>query len=77
MNAERLGHQKVPNRRPDLRYGASQPKINGIEAARRIRKVAPESKILFLSQEIDVDVADLALTYGFAAIEVVTQGESS
>jgi CheY-like chemotaxis protein len=29
------------------------PKINGIEAARRIRKVAPKSKILFLSQEID------------------------
>ncbi len=64
------------------------PKINGIEAAQRIRKVAPKSKILFLSQEIDVDVAHVALTYGhgyvvksdvnnelFAAIEVVMQGE--
>jgi len=52
------------------------------------RKVAPKSKILFLSQEIDVDVAHVALTYGhgyvvksdvnnelFAAIEVVMQGE--
>ncbi len=64
------------------------PKINGIEAARRIRKVAPKSKILFLSQEIDVDVAHAALIYGhgyvlksdannelFAAIEVVMHGE--
>jgi DNA-binding NarL/FixJ family response regulator len=64
------------------------PKINGIEAARRIRKVAPKSKILFLSQEIDVDVAHVALIYGhgyvlksdannelFAAIEVVMHGE--
>jgi DNA-binding NarL/FixJ family response regulator len=64
------------------------PKTNGIEAARRIRKVAPKSKVLFLSQEIDVDVAHLALTYGhgyvlksdankelFAAIGVVMQGE--
>jgi DNA-binding NarL/FixJ family response regulator len=62
--------------------------MNGIEAARRIRDVAPKSKILFLTQEIDVDVARAALTEGhgyvvksdadnelFAAIEVVMQGE--
>ena len=64
------------------------PKINGIEAARRIRKVAPKSKIIFLSQEIDVDVARAALTEGhgyvvksdadnelLAAVEVVMQGK--
>ena len=64
------------------------PKLNGIEAAQRICKVAPKSKILFLTQETDVDVAHVALTYGhgyvlksdagnklFAAIEVVMQGE--
>jgi DNA-binding NarL/FixJ family response regulator len=64
------------------------PRTNSIEAARRIREVANKSKILFLGQEIDVDVAHVALTYGhgyvvtsdadnelFAAIEVVMQGE--
>jgi DNA-binding NarL/FixJ family response regulator len=62
--------------------------ILSIEAARRIREVANKSRILFLGQEIDVDVAHVALTYGhgyvvtsdadnelFAAIEVVMQGE--
>ncbi len=32
------------------------PKLNGIEAARRIRELAPQSKILFVSQESSVDV---------------------
>jgi DNA-binding NarL/FixJ family response regulator len=40
------------------------PKLDGIAAARRIRKVAPESKILFLSQELDPDVARAALSAG-------------
>jgi DNA-binding NarL/FixJ family response regulator len=64
------------------------PKLNGIEAARRIRRVAPKSKILFLSQEVDVEVARIALSDGhgyviksdadnelFAAIEAVVQGK--
>ena len=40
------------------------PKLNGIEAARRIRNTAPESKILFLSQESDLAVARAALSAG-------------
>jgi DNA-binding NarL/FixJ family response regulator len=40
------------------------PKLDGIEAARRIRMVSPESKILFLSQERDLDVARAALSAG-------------
>jgi DNA-binding NarL/FixJ family response regulator len=40
------------------------PKISGIEAARRIRRVAPKSKILFLSQELDLQVVRAALTEG-------------
>ena len=64
------------------------PKTNGIEAARRIRSVAPKSKILFLSQEIDVEVARVALSAAhgyvvksdadnelFSAIEAVMQGK--
>ena len=40
------------------------PKLNGIEAARQIRKVAPESRILFLCQVLDVEVAQAALDAG-------------
>ena len=32
------------------------PELNGIEAARRIRKVSPESKILFVTQESSPEV---------------------
>jgi DNA-binding NarL/FixJ family response regulator len=32
------------------------PSMNGIEAARRIRKLSPKSKILFVSQESSADL---------------------
>ena len=38
------------------------PKLNGIEAARRIRELAPQSKILFVSQESSVDVVQTAFS---------------
>jgi DNA-binding NarL/FixJ family response regulator len=40
------------------------PHLNGIEAARRIRKLSPESKILFVSQESSADVVQGALSTG-------------
>lgn len=40
------------------------PTLNGIEAARRIRKLSPESRILFLSQESSADVVQEALNLG-------------
>ena len=40
------------------------PSLNGIEAARRIRKLSPESKILFASQECSADVVREALATG-------------
>ncbi len=40
------------------------PSLNGIEAARRIGKVSPISKILFLSQETSLDVVQAALSTG-------------
>ena len=40
------------------------PKLNGIEAARRIRELAPQSKILFVSQESSVDVVQTAFSLG-------------
>lgn len=40
------------------------PKLNGIEAARRIRNAAPMSKILFLSENNAPDIAEEALRAG-------------
>jgi DcmR-like sensory protein/response regulator receiver domain-containing protein len=40
------------------------PKLNGIEAARRISKVSPGSKILFVSQESSPDVVQEAFRVG-------------
>lgn len=40
------------------------PQLNGMEAAARITKVAPRSKILFLSQEGSSDVVQAALSVG-------------
>jgi DNA-binding NarL/FixJ family response regulator len=40
------------------------PKLNGIAAAREIRKLAPEAKIIFVSQESSPDVVQEALSLG-------------
>ncbi len=40
------------------------PGVNGIEAGRRIRKISPNSKILFVSLESSVDVVQEALHLG-------------
>jgi DNA-binding NarL/FixJ family response regulator len=40
------------------------PKLDGIGAARHIRKIAPDSKILFMSQVLDPEVARAALAAG-------------
>ncbi|MGB9432534.1 MAG: hypothetical protein WBQ89_09855, partial [Candidatus Acidiferrum sp.] len=38
--------------------------LNGIEAARRIRQLSPSSKIIFLSQNKDIDIVRAALSTG-------------
>ena len=40
------------------------PKLNGIDAARQIRRVAPESRIIFLSQETSNDIEQAAMDSG-------------
>jgi len=40
------------------------PNLNGLEAARLIRKQAPESRILFLSQNQSWDIVEAALQAG-------------
>jgi DNA-binding NarL/FixJ family response regulator len=40
------------------------PKVDGIEVARRIRELAPQSKILFVSQESSAEVVQAAFNAG-------------
>ena len=40
------------------------PKLDGIEAARRISELAPKSKTLFVSQESSADVVRAAFSAG-------------
>jgi Response regulator containing a CheY-like receiver domain and an HTH DNA-binding domain len=56
---------KAAELQPDLvLLDIAMPKLNGIEAAARIRTVAPKSKILFVSQNADSDVAQSVLRDG-------------
>jgi DNA-binding NarL/FixJ family response regulator len=84
------GVQRAEELQPDLiLVDIGLPTLNGIEAARRIRKLSPESKILFVSQESSADVVQEALStgaYGYvvksdarsellSAVEAVLQGK--
>ena len=57
--------QEAVKLQPDLiLLDIGLPSLNGIEAARQIRKLAPESKIIFLTQESSADVVQEALNLG-------------
>ena len=57
--------QKAADLQPDLiLLDIGLPKLNGIEVARRVGKVAPLAKILFLTVESDPDVIKEALGVG-------------
>jgi DNA-binding NarL/FixJ family response regulator len=57
--------QKAEELRPDLiLLDIGLPHINGIEAARRIRQVSPNSKIVFLTMDNSPDTAQAALSTG-------------
>jgi len=81
--------RKAEELQPDLiLLDIGLPTLNGIEAARRIRRLSPKSKIIFVSQESSADVAREAFrlrAQGFvvkaragsellAAVEAVLQG---
>ena len=57
--------QKAEELQPDLiLLESSLPNLNGIEAARRIRQLSPNSKIVFLSLNNSLDVVHIALSTG-------------
>ena len=81
--------QKAEELQPDLIIlDIGLPSLNGMDAARQIRKLSPKSKILFMSQESSADVVQEALVLGAlgyvvkararrelpAAVEAVLQG---
>ncbi len=82
--------QKAEELKPDLiLLDIGLPMLDGIEVARRIRKLVPESKIVFLSVEDSADVVKEALSLGalgylekarsageiLAAVEAACQGK--
>ena len=57
--------QMADDLKPDLIVlDIGLPKLNGIEAARQIRQLSPNSKILFLSQNKRLEVVQAALGTG-------------
>jgi DNA-binding NarL/FixJ family response regulator len=80
---------KAQELQPDLIVlDLSLPTLNGLEAAQQIRKLAPQCKILFLSQEFSAELVQEALRSGaigyvvkaraaidlLAAVQAVLQG---
>src|SRR5450631_1484952 len=81
---------KAEELKPDLiLLDIGLPSLNGMEAARLIAKLTPESKIVFLSQESSPEVIQAALNLGawgyvvkvragsdlLAAVDAVLQGK--
>jgi DNA-binding NarL/FixJ family response regulator len=57
--------QKAEELKPDLiLLDIGLPTLNGIAVARQIRKIAPQCKIIFVTQESSTDVVQEALSSG-------------
>ena len=80
--------RKAEELQPDLvLLDIGLPKMNGIEAGRQLRKLAPQSKIIFVTQESSAEVVQEALSLGscvwkasaeydlLAAVESVISGK--
>jgi CheY-like chemotaxis protein len=61
------GIQKAEELQPDLiLLDISLPRLNGLDLARRVRKLIPKAKILFVSSNADPDVVRAAFCAGGA-----------
>ena len=69
--------QKAEELKPDLiLLDIGLPKLNGVEVARRIRQLSPSSKIIFLSQNNDLDIVQAALSAGALGYVHKTEAQS-
>ena len=69
--------RKAVELKPDLiLLDIGLPILNGFEAALQIRKLVPESKIIFLTQESAGDVIQEALRLGASGYVLKTRAES-
>jgi len=69
--------RKAEELRPDLiLLDIGLPTLNGIEAARRIRKVSPASRIIFVSENRSTDIAEEALSTGASGYVVKSDARS-
>jgi DNA-binding NarL/FixJ family response regulator len=68
--------QKAVQLKPRLiLLDASLPKISGIDAAREIRKLVPESKIILMNYESDSQMVQETLSLGISGYFAKTSGE--
>ena len=71
------GVREAERLQPDLiLLDIGLPKLNGIEAARQIRKLSPHSKIIFVSQEFSDDIVQEAFNLGASGYVVKTDAGS-
>jgi DNA-binding NarL/FixJ family response regulator len=69
--------QKAEELKPDLIVlDIGLPKLNGIEVARRVCQVSPRTRIVFLSQNDDLDIVEAALSTGALAYVHKTAAQS-
>jgi CheY-like chemotaxis protein len=69
--------QKAKELQPDLiLMDIGLPNLNGIEAARRIFRSVPDTKILFVSEERSAEIADEALRTGGCAYVIKSHATS-
>ena len=66
--------EKAVTLRPDLvLLDIGMPRLNGIEAAKKIRRACPESRIIFVTQESDSDIQRAAVETGASAYLLKSQ----
>jgi DNA-binding NarL/FixJ family response regulator len=69
--------QKAQELQPDLiLLDIGLPSLNGLEVARRIGKVSPASRILFVSENRSADIAEEALSTGASGYVVKSDAGS-
>lgn len=69
--------QKAEELRPDLIVlDVGLPNLNGIEAARRIKQLSPDSRIVFLSTDNSLEVVRVAMSTGAQAFVYKARAQS-